>query len=78
VDPNIEILNQIDANSGKVEALHATITSILNEMQAGGTFVESTPRVSIKTLEWSLNIRWHQPVPVNTTPMIEDLLASPL
>jgi hypothetical protein len=41
VDQNIEILNQIAANSTKVEALHATITSILNEMPAGGSIVDS-------------------------------------
>jgi hypothetical protein len=35
VDQNIEILNQIAANSAKVEALHATILSILNEIPAG-------------------------------------------
>jgi len=32
VDQNCDFLNQIAANSAKVEALHITITSILKEM----------------------------------------------
>lgn len=41
MDQNIEILNQIAANSAKVEALHATITSILNEMHARHSIMDN-------------------------------------
>jgi hypothetical protein len=35
VDQNIEILNQIAANSRKIEAILAAINNILNEMPDG-------------------------------------------